>query len=169
MGDRVLNLSAFGDILKNPKSEKPSALPPYSSQKTGQSSEGSDKYGIIYKMVLQNMIQTKLLHWQCAFYGQHKALNKLFDSIVDLGDTLAESLMGKYGKPVLSEDNLSIKLYNFENPEDGDLSSFMEHLYKCYMEDCRSLLEPGTDSELINILDEIVAAVDQTKYLISLR
>lgn len=169
MGDRVLNLSAFGEILRNPKSDKPTV--PVKSDKpvSAEVPDGTDKYGIIYKMVLQNMIQTKLLHWQCALYGQHKALDGLFESIVDLGDTLAESLMGKYGKPVLSENNLNIKLYNFENPSGGDLSSFMDHLYKCYMEDCRSLLEPGTDSELINILDEIVAAVDQTKYLISLR
>jgi DNA-binding ferritin-like protein len=127
------------------------------------------KYGVVYKMVLQNMIQAKLLHWQCALYGQHKALDGLFGTLVELGDTLAESIMGKYGKPVLSDEDLSIKLYNFVNPKDGDLSEFMDHLYKCYTEDCRELFDRDADSEIVNIIDEIIAAVDQTKYLISLR
>lgn len=168
MGDRVLNLSAFGEILKSPTpkvSVHSQKVKPYTSGE----SEGSEKYGIVYKMVLQNMIQTKLLHWQCALYGQHKALDGLFGSLVDLGDTLAESIMGKYGKPVLSDEDLTIKLYNFENPKDGDLSEFMDHLYKCYTEDCRELFDRDADSEIVNIIDEIIAVVDQTKYLISLR
>ena len=128
-----------------------------------------NKYGHIFKMLLQNSAQTKLLHWQCALYGQHKALDKLFKNIIGLGDGLAESIMGKYGKPVLNNDQLCLKLMNFENPKDGDLSQYMEHLYKCYSVDCKSLLDENSDSELINILDEIIAAIDQTKYLISLR
>jgi DNA-binding ferritin-like protein len=115
------------------------------------------------------MIQTKLLHWQCALYGQHKALDKLFNNIIKIGDTLAESLMGKYGKPVLSDEHLKVKLMNFENPKDGDLSGFMDHLYKCYAVDCKALLDENSDTELLNIIEELVAAIDQTKYLISLR
>ena len=165
--DKVLNLSAFGEILKKPANEitvQSDVIPAAPAQ-----SESEDKYGYIFKMVLQNMIQTKLLHWQCALYGQHKALDGLFDSIIEIGDTLAESIMGKYGKPVLSDKNLSMKLMNFKNPGEGNLSEFMDHLYKCYAVDCKSLLEEGKDTELINIIDEMIAAVDQTKYLISLR
>jgi hypothetical protein len=77
--------------------------------------------------------------------------------------------MGKYGKPVLSDEHLGIKLMNFENPKEGDLSSFMDHLYKCYSVDCKALLDENADTELLNIIEEMVAAIDQTKYLISLR
>ena len=106
--DKVLNLSAFGEILKKPANEiivQSDDIPAVQTQ-----SESADKYGYIFKMVLQNMIQTKLLHWQCALYGQHKALDGLFENIIEIGDTLAESIMGKYGKPVLSDKNLSINL-----------------------------------------------------------
>jgi hypothetical protein len=164
--DKVLNLSAFGEIIKKPNNTigvQPGNI------NVQQQSPVEDKYGYIFKMVLQNMVQTKLLHWQCALYGQHKALDGLFENIIEIGDTLAESVMGKYGKPVLSDDHLNLKLMNFNNPAEGDLSEFMDHLYKCYAVDCKALLNEGKDAELINIIDEMIAAVDQTKYLISLR
>jgi DNA-binding ferritin-like protein len=155
--DKILNLSAFGDVI------------PSKSDRTKEKTTGGDTYGYIFKMILQNTVQAKLLHWQCTFYGQHKALDKFFEKFIDLGDTLAESIMGKYGKPVLSEGNLSLELRNYEDPASGDLSKFMNHLMKCYSIDCKSLLDEKVDSELINIIEEISALVDQTKYLVSLR
>ena len=154
--DKILNLSAFGDVIKSDGS--PAKEP-----------TKEDKYGIVFKNLLQNMAQTKLLHWQALLLGQHKALDKLFKGLEDLGDKLIESLMGKYGRPVLSDENLSIKLYNFKNPKEGDLTEFMGHLDQCYNVDCRSVLDQSADSELINIIEEIVALIDQTKYLITLR
>lgn len=156
-----MNLSAFGEVI-----------PPYKTAviKTDiEPGEGEDKYGYIFKMILQNMVQAKLLHWQCALHGQHKSLDNFFENFIELGDTLAESIMGKYGRPVLSDDNLNLKLRNFESPKEGDLSEFMAHLTDCYAVKCRSLLDPAKDSELINIMDEISGLVDQTKYLVSLR
>ena len=162
--DKILNLSAFGDVIRpmggddreDPKSAEPT------------NSEGS-KYSYVFKMILQNMTQTKLLHWQSMLYGQHKALDELFEGIIDKGDGLAESIMGKYGRPVLNDSQLCLKLMNYNEPEKGDLSDFMDHLYKCYSLECKSIFEEGKDSEIINILDEIIALIDKVKYLISLR
>lgn len=153
----------FNDVARGANQDLPvvvkSATPPVND----------DKYGTVVKMVLQNMSQTKLLHWQCKLYGQHKALDELFGNIIEIGDTLVETMMGKFERPTLSDDNLTIKLYNFANPESGDLAKFIDDLYKCYRDDCRSYFNQDTDSEIINIIDEMIAAVDQTKYLISLR
>jgi DNA-binding ferritin-like protein len=160
--DRVLNLSAFGDIIRDEDLGKKN-----SSRKNQESDP--NKYGHIFKMLLQNAAQTKLLHWQSSFYGQHKALDDLFEKLMDLGDELAESIMGKYGKPILSDENLSLKIENFSDPEKGDLSPFLDSLYKCYSVDCKSILDGKRDVELINTVDEIVALVDKIKYLVSLR
>lgn len=159
--DRVLNLSAFGEILKKGDTLKKSG--------NDTSREDPNKYGHIFKMLLQNTAQAKLYHWQSGLYGQHKALDELFKEIIDLGDELAESLMGKYGRPVLSEDNLTLELENFKDPEKGELSPFLDKLYKCYSVDCRSVLDEEADSELLNIIDEITATINQVKYLTSLR
>ena len=157
--DKVISLSAFGDVIKNPKGRETE------TEDMGE----SGAYAHVFKMALQNVAQTKLLHWQSNFYGQHKALDGLFEGLIDLTDTLAESIMGKYGKPVLNGDQCCLNIKNFENPEKGDLKDFMEHLHKCYAIDCKSLLDPEKDPELLNIVDEIIALVDQTKYLVSLR
>lgn len=127
------------------------------------------KYGHIFKMALQNSAQIKLFHWQSHFAGQHKYLDKLFNSLLDLTDTLAESIMGKYGRPVLTESQLCLNIVNFKDPKEGDLNHFMKDLYKCYAIDCKALLDENSDSELINIIDEIVALVDQYKHLVSLK
>jgi hypothetical protein len=197
MEPRVLNLSAFGDVIEDPKYKKDTmsteepqkALPAPSDvddfkymdspersldfrsviakNKTELTKE--NKHGKVVKMVLQNMSQTKLLHWQCQLYGQHIALDELFNQIRKIGDTLIETIMGKYGRPILDSEDLNITLYNFEDAKNGDLSKFIDDLYRCYREECRSHFDEKSDSEIVNIIDEIIAAVDQTKYLISLR
>jgi hypothetical protein len=58
---------------------------------------------------------------------------------------------------------------NFNDPEKCDLKPFMDAMYKSYTIDCRSILDENSDSEIFNILDEIVALVDQTRYLLTLR
>ena len=159
--DRILNLSAFGDVIHRED------INPVDREEANTESPKLDgtegKYAYVFKMVLQNVVQTKLLHWQSMLYGQHKALDELFDGLIDKGDELAESIMGKYGRPVLSEDQLCLNLMNYNNPEKGDLSDFMDHLYKCYSLECKSIFEEGKDSEIINILDEIIALVDKVK------
>jgi DNA-binding ferritin-like protein len=163
--DKILNLSAFGDVIHH--DDRYTEVPDQSKQSKPDGTEG--KYAYVFKMILQNTVQAKLLHWQSHLYGQHKALDKLFDGLIDKGDTLAETIMGKYGRPILTEDQLCLKLMNYNNPEKGDLSDFMDHLYKCYAIDCKSLFEQGKDSEILNIIEEIIALVDNIKYLISLR
>jgi DNA-binding ferritin-like protein len=159
--DKILSLDAFGEVLE------PNKTSDVVTTKTNV--KPSHTCSIVFSKILQNMAQTKLLHWQSRMYGQHKALDKLFEGIIDLGDNLAESIMGKYERPTLSQDELCLKLMNFESPENGELSQFMGHLHKCYAEDCRSLFDPTKDSEIINILDEIVALIDKIKHLLSLK
>lgn len=161
--DKIISLSAFGDIIK-PQSDT------HKSSKSKETVFSEDnKFNYIFKMLLQNSAQAKLLHWQSALYGQHKALDEFWNSFNELSDGLAESIMGKYGKPVLGDEDLKLCLMNFENPKEGDLSDFMGHLTKCYSIDCKSIFNENTDVELLNIIDEIIALIEQTKYLLSLR
>ena len=163
--DKILNLSSFGDVIHRDGQGEENGI--HAEHPKTDGTEG--KYAYVFKMILQNVAQAKLLHWQSHFYGQHKALDKLFDGLIDKGDTLAESIMGKYGRPVLTEEQLCFTLMNYTNREKGDLSDFMDHLYKYYSVDCKSLFEQGKDSEILNIIEEIIALVDKIKYLISLR
>jgi hypothetical protein len=165
--DGILNLSAFGDVIKTPNRVGDDTDSHLSNSKPA--AEDSNKYGHIFKTIFYNTAQIKLLHWQAYTYGQHKALDNLFGEYLELSDSLAEVIMGKYGKPVLSDENLTFNITNYTDPEKCDLRPFMDKMYKSYMIDCRSILDENTDSEIINILDEIVALVDQSRYLLSLK
>lgn len=174
MDRRVINLNAFGEEVFPKGGEKEfffSMDPddeyfrreetPFSKLKK---ESGGYKYETVFKNLLENISQAKLLHWQVCRFGQHKALDELFDSLIDLGDGLAESIMGKYGRPHLSKENLCLELFNYDN----NLSHFMDKLYHCYMEECRCLFDEKKDSELVNIIDEIIALIDKIKYLLTL-
>ena len=173
MDRRVINLNAFGEEVL-PKEVERKFFSDDSDDEHIRTEErpfrrtidesAKHKYETVFKNILQNVSQAKLLHWQTPKYAQHKALDKLFKSLIDLGDNLAESIMGKYGRPHLSEENLCLKLFNYNN----NLSYFMDELYSCYRNDCRCLFEENKDSELLNIIDEIISLIDRIKYLLTL-
>jgi DNA-binding ferritin-like protein len=166
MEKRVINLNAFGEIIVPKEKEQEIFINQdrFEERPFRKVKEESYPYETVFKNILENIVQTKLLHWQTYKYSQHKALDKLFDSLIDLGDELAESIMGKYGRPHLSEENLCLQLFNY----DGDLSRFMDNLYSCYRNDCRCLFDENKDSELLNIIDEIINLIDKIKYLLTL-
>ena len=169
--ENVVNLSAFGDIIEKPKKEEGgNEFITFDQMRsnmiqapTGNEPEAEDKksFAPIFSKILQNSAQIKLLHWQTNFYGQHKALDKFFDKFNDLSDGFAEAIMGKFGKPLLNGEEGCLTIFNYKNPENGDLTEFLDHLYKCYNDDCRSYFSEEKDGELINIIDEIVALIDQ--------
>jgi DNA-binding ferritin-like protein len=177
--ENVVNLSAFGDIIEKPKKEEGgNEFITFDQMRsnmiqapTGNEPEAEDKksFAPIFSKILQNSAQIKLLHWQTNFYGQHKALDKFFDKFNDLSDGFAEAIMGKFGKPLLNGEEGCLTIFNYKNPENGDLTEFLDHLYKCYNDDCRSYFSEEKDGELINIIDEIVALIDQNRYLLSLK
>ena len=174
MDRRVINLNAFGEEIMPKEKERESFVSNDPDDSYFRSEERpfrktveetpKYKYETVFTNVLKNIVQSKLLHWQTAKYAQHKALDELFESLIELGDELAESIMGKYGRPHISDENLSLRLFNYNN----NLSYFMDELYNCYRNECRSLFDENKDSELLNIIDEIISLVDKIKYLLTL-
>ena len=166
--DKILNLSAFGEEIRKPNVFN-AGISTQREIQTDQPTEQSDKSykGKVFSKVLQNIVQTKLLHWQSLKYGQHKALDELFNGLIESGDTLAESIMGKYGRPVLNEDDLRLNLMNFKDPENLDLTEFTTSMYVFYATECKDTF--SSDSEILNLLDEILSLIDQVKYLLTLK
>lgn len=174
MDRRVINLNAFGEEVIPKGKERQEFFSDDPDDEYFRSEErpfrrnveekSNYKYETVFINILKNISQAKLLHWQTCKYAQHKALDELFDSLIELGDELAESIMGKYGRPHISDENLSLRLFNYNN----NLSFFMDELYNCYRNDCRCLFDDNKDSELVNIIDEIIAVIDKIKYLLTL-
>jgi hypothetical protein len=188
----VLNLSAFGDIIENPRKkarkemelELPvkQAVPSMGNQpETGftfdqfrkNSSDSlpiqpvaTAKQNTIACKLLKNTAQEKLFQWQTCSYSEHKTLDKFLDNFLKLSDTLMESIMGKYGRPQLTVEDSTLQMVNYDSQ---DISHFMDSLYECYSCEVKEFFDPKKDSELINTLDEILALIDKTKYLLTLK
>jgi DNA-binding ferritin-like protein len=115
------------------------------------------------QVLLTTTHQLHVYHWQTESYAQHQAFGGAYDAIDGLMDQFVEVFMGKYGK-VASKEGFDIKLSNItdKKPEDfiDEVIDFM------YTEVPKVLKE--TDSDLLNIRDEIVAELNKLKYLLTL-
>jgi len=93
-----------------------------------------------------------MLHLQADSYADHMALGSFYEDIVDLADSFAEAYQGRH------------ELIDFPPAEfvrESNPITQLKSLRK-YVEDNRRAL--CSDSELQNIIDEIVAAIDKTLY-----
>tara|TARA_R110000868_G_scaffold179547_5_gene419642 strand:- start:300 stop:812 length:513 start_codon:yes stop_codon:yes gene_type:complete len=168
--DKVLNLSSFGDIIEDPnKDMEDYTFHAFKKNMTDFPAKAeTSKVNQLTHIVLKDMAQIKLLHWQTYSYSEHKALDKLFGSFIDLTDDLLESVMGKYGRPELSNAECNIAIINYSEPQKPDgLPIFMSKLYKCYAENCKAMFEK--DAEIINQIDEILSIIDKINYLLTLK
>ncbi len=106
------------------------------------------------------VMQIHVFHWLTSSYAQHKALGKLYDKIHDLADTFMETYMGKYGRN-MPVGSASIINYNASNVNET-ISAFEAFLISLTDE-----LQP-TDTDLLNIRDEMLALVHSTQYFLTL-
>jgi len=153
------------------KDEKPELLPePSTDTKSGRYSRGSKQSNHVASKVLMWISQTKLLHWETISLAEHESLDKLFEELVDLGDELVESVMGKYGRPQLTDGELNLPLVNYKNPESPDgLPEFLENIDNCFRNECAPLFPEKNDPEIHNIIQEILGKIDNISYLLTLR
>jgi len=93
-----------------------------------------------------------LQHWQTKNYAAHKALGKYYAAIPGLVDRLAESYMGRHG--LLGD-------FDEEFEIEKDPVRYFKALQK-YVDESRQHL--GDESELQNIVDEILDLINSTLY-----
>jgi hypothetical protein len=170
--DNVLNLSAFGEVIPAKKKEditfksfmeEPTKETPST---THQKDNDKDPVSFVAMKALLHSSQIKLLHWQTKSYAEHKALDDLFNGIVNLQDELVEVIMGKYGRPTLEGDMSTLSLYNYA---DCECMEAIKKIKDCYSEGCKGYFSAEEDPEILNILDEVIALLDKTMYLLSLK
>ena len=106
--------------------------------------------------LLHSSTQVHIFHLQTKSYAEHKALNKYYDSIVGLVDTLVESFQGKYDI-INSYENYALN--NYENT--ANTIKYFKALLKT-VEDLRSSVKE--DSNLQNEIDNIVTLITSTLY-----
>ena len=113
--------------------------------------------------LLKILNQLKIYHWQTLSYAEHKAFGKAYEELNDLIDSFVEIYMGKHGHPMTKI------VYKFElESYDEDYKTFVDNCIQ-YFTNLNMELSDETDTDLLNIKDEMLGAFNQLKYLLSLK
>ena len=102
---------------------------------------------------------THFQHLQTREYATHKALGKFYPKIVDLADSLAESYQGSYNTRM---ERFPDELHQ---PQESPIDYLTQ--LKGFVEEARQ--EIPQDTELQNLVDQIVDLINSTIYLLTLK
>lgn len=109
--------------------------------------------GKLIGTLMQSRDIMHIAHLQTTSYAEHKALNGYYDGILDLTDKFSEVYFGRKGRVEIIVPEAKIE-------------SAMSHLKK--MQAVLDAEREYYDSELQNIIDEMLALVNKTLYLLTL-
>jgi DNA-binding ferritin-like protein len=114
-------------------------------------------------LLLRN--QVKIYHWQTLSYARHKATDDLVEKIDKHIDRFTEVYMGKYGRPHFTAKNSSLKIYDVT---DAMAASIIAESVK-WMQNVLPTLLSKNDTDLLAIRDELLADLNQSLYLFTLK
>ena len=104
----------------------------------------------------------KLFHWKTTGYAVHKATDELHSKLSDNIDSFVEIMLGKHGGRVSLTHVKTIEFKDFSSIE-----SFKSEIskYKQFMKNMDTMFPSETD--LLNIRDEILGDLNQFTYLLT--
>ena len=107
--------------------------------------------------------QLKIMHWQTKGYARHKALDDTLSEFSDLVDTFVEEAMGKYGRFVLDDESKTIKLANLSELDPKAMVKTVCEALNQFTDEFDS-----TDTNLLNVRDEMLGLFHKLNYLLTL-
>jgi DNA-binding ferritin-like protein len=113
--------------------------------------------------LLSLQIQMKINHWQTKGLARHNAFGGFYDSLSGLIDTFVESAMGKYGRFTLDEETKTIQLSNLS---ELDMKGLVNTVRESFVQ-MSEQLDPS-DTDLLNIRDEMLGELNKLSYLLTL-
>lgn len=120
------------------------------------SKKSNSDCGILVGELFKSRDVAHLTHFQTTSFAEHKALNEYYDSLLDLVDSFVEESFGIYGR------------YKIVIPSSAEDSNFCKHLEQLR----QSIVEHREyihETNLQNLLDEILSLIDKTCYLLTLK
>jgi hypothetical protein len=106
----------------------------------------------------------KLYHWMTTSYPRHKASDDLSEKILDTSDRFMEVYIGKYGRPTMNKKHSNIYLQKLD---DKNVVKYLDYAINFLLNDLMLCINKS-DVDLLNIRDEMVGTLNQTKYLFTL-
>lgn len=119
----------------------------------------------IIKMFFHMQMNIKLYHWQTMVYARHKATDSLLEDLSDLIDQFIEVYIGRYKRPDF-KGGFSIEVDELTDESAKDLISNYITAMKTRVP---KYLKKESDTDLLNIRDEILSLLNKTLYLFTLQ
>ena len=117
---------------------------------------------------LETLIIIKLYHWKTFSYSTHKATDELYASLNEHMDSFIEVLLGKSGERTNLMNKKTIALIDVNSPD-----KFKERMYafKKYLValNHNQAIKQMTNSDLLNIRDEILGDINKLLYLLTFK
>jgi hypothetical protein len=105
--------------------------------------------------------QIKLYHWQTKSFAEHKGVDEIVQKLDENIDKFIEIYMGRHGRPYVKE-TLEVK-----NLTAVSIREFIDETVTWLTEKLPSMIKK-TDTDLLNIRDEMLGDLNQVKYLLTL-
>ena len=114
------------------------------------------------------LLMIKLFHWNTHSYATHKATDKLYSSFNENMDKFTEVLLGKSGQRI---DLYNVKHIRLEYLISTDKLKQRIESFKSYLVslDNKPAMKLMSNSDLLNIRDELLGNMNQFLYLLTLK
>ena len=116
-------------------------------------------------LTIQN--QFRVYHWQTqkkqGSFAQHDAFGKAYEALDPLIDDFIEVYQGKKGA-LMGKNGFTVNLENLSD----DYLVFIDEAVDYFTQYLPQSLEQNTDTDLLNIKDEMLAILNQTKYRLNM-
>ncbi len=112
------------------------------------------------------LLLIKLYHWKTYSYSTHKATDELYTKFNENMDKFIEVLLGKTGMRIDLTNKKQIMLYDLSNTTQliNKVNSFKNYLVNLTN---NKAIKVMTNSDLLNIRDEMLGDMNQFLYLLS--
>lgn len=116
---------------------------------------------------LELVMMIKLFHWKTLSYATHKATDELYSKLNEHIDTFVEILLGKTGIRTNLLNKHKISLIDLSNKE--QLMNKINY-YKSYLVGLTNnpFIRSMSNTDLLNVRDEILGDLNQFMYLLTL-
>jgi hypothetical protein len=116
-------------------------------------------------LTLQN--QLRVYHWQtqkrAGSFAQHNAFGTAYEELDPLIDDFIEIYQGKKGA-IMAKGNFTVICHNLKD----DYVDFIDEFISYLQVNVASSLDSEKDTDLLNIRDEMLGILNQTKYRLNM-
>jgi|GEM_PF-924418 lysophospholipase L1-like esterase len=108
--------------------------------------------------------QAHMFHWQTQSYEQHMAFGEFYEDFVGKMDELMENIMGKSERPAFVSGTITLAGYS-----DSEVIEFINTAKNVFDLQLPTVVPTEGNSEIYNLVEEILSMLNKLQYLLSLK